>query len=77
MNEKSILISINSVVTMCYHCNSVLLLADRMVAAENDVKTLKQEHAAKDAEISKLTNGLTIAFGEFFFVWSKNQIWIL
>ena len=51
-----------------YHCNSVLLLADRMVAAENDVKTLKQEHAAKDAEISKLTNGLTIAFGEFFFV---------
>ena len=74
MNEKSILISINSVVTMCYHCYYVLLLADRMVAAENDVKTLKQEHAAKDAEISKLTNGLTIAFGEFFVVLSKNQL---
>ena len=44
----------------------MLLLADRMVAAENDVKALKQEHAVKDAEINKLTNGLTIAFGGFF-----------
>lgn len=52
----------------CVTIVTLLLLADRMVAAENDVKTLKQEHAAKDAEISKLTNGLTIAFGEFFFV---------